>query len=124
MVMKNDPEVTHNNSHVGFKRAEQGHCTQQTLVLYQTPAQQIFQPGIATTTQQQISESCIEKSDVKTRCDLPVQDLKVLTWHHPHDSNEICFAFDLWNLLSCFLKKGDYNQKLDRSSILIRQNEI
>ena len=74
--MKNDPEVTHNNSHVG--PSVQNKATgQQTLVLYQTPAQQIFQRGIANILNKK--ESCIE-NDVKTRC------LQLRIWRSWHDT--------------------------------------
>ena len=76
MFMKNDPEVTHNNSHVG--PSVQNKATgQQTLVLYQTPAQQIFQRGIAKILNKK--ESCIE-NDVKTRC------LQLRIWRSWHDT--------------------------------------
>ena len=67
MLMKNDPEVTHNNSHVGFKRAEQGHGAADFSIV-SNPSATNFSARNCKNTQQQILESCIEKSDVKTRC--------------------------------------------------------
>ena len=78
MLMKNDPEVTHNNSHVGFKRAEQGHKAADFSIV-SNPSATNFSARNCKNTQQQILESCIEKSDVKTRCDLQPRIRR--SWH-------------------------------------------